>query len=92
MSETCDARADSPAKFGFAPAGYVVRRPDGSYLEEMRFLRPTAGVTLTHDECRAAVFETKKDANWAAARIGGEVAERFVSREEVLVRWGVWES
>jgi hypothetical protein len=87
VSPKYDHRADNPEQHGFEFAGYVVRLPDGRYVQHWNIFVPNAGFVVTKDANEAGVYETKKAAQYFAHRLRGLVAERYLSPTEVMMRW-----
>ena len=87
MSPEYDHRADNPGQHGFEFAGYVVRLPDGRYVQHWNVFVPNAGFVVTRDANRAGVYEAKSVAQHLADRLRGTVAEKYLSAAEVMVRW-----
>jgi len=82
-----DRRGHNPEQHGFEFAGYVVRLPDGRYVQHWNIFVPNAGFVVTSDANRAGVYETKKVAEYLAKQVRGTVAAKYLSRTEVMVRW-----
>ena len=87
MSSDYDYRADNPGQHGFEFAGYVVRLPDGRYVQHWNIFVPNAGFVVTSDASKAGVYEAKPVAQHLANRLRGAVAEKYLSPTDVMMRW-----